>query len=142
MKLIKEIGISKYKGYVQDVVVSREVSIHQQIKKNSLPLFKRQKPKSNKTKKKISTRKSDVNLFSHLYIASTFRGGDLDQFFSHENHPLPPAPCHHGKLRLPTKKSDLLDLLEVETSEPPSYFDVELIDAAFFFVMYKCINFS
>ena len=38
VKLIKEIGISKYKGYVQDVVVSREVSIHQQIKKNSLPL--------------------------------------------------------------------------------------------------------
>ena len=130
VKNINDIGLSQYKAYVRDVVESRKTPIHQPIKRNSLPLFKRQKKRDSKSKKQFSNLKSDLNLFSHLYIASTFRGGDLDEFFSHENHPWPPSISDNGKLRLPTKKSDLLNLLEVETSEPPSYFDAKLIDGA------------
>ena len=130
VKSIKELGLSQYKDYVQNVVISTKTSIHQPIKKNSLPLFKRQKVKENKVKKKINSLKSDVCLFSHLYISSTIRGGDLDEFFSHENHPWPPSLSDNGKLRLPTNKAALLNLLEVRTSDPPSCYDVKLIDGA------------
>ncbi len=130
IKNIKDLGLSQYKEYVDGVIVSRDISIHQLIKKKSLPLFKRQALKGSKTKKQISSLKSDCNRFSHLYIASTFRGGDLEEFFSHENHPWPPSISDHGKLRLPTQKSDLLVLLEGVTSGPPSHFDIKLIDGS------------
>lgn len=89
---IKELGLSQYKDYVEDVINSRRVSIHQSIKKNSLPLFKRPLSKRNtKTRQQISSLRSDCTLFSHLYIASKFRDGDLEVFFPHENHPWPPS---------------------------------------------------
>ena len=104
-------------------------SIHP-IKKNLLPLFKRPLPrKCTKGKQAIASLRSDCNLFSHLYIVSQFRDGDLDNFFAHENHPWPPSLSDHGKLRLPTKKSDLLCLLDASpTPEPPSYFHAKIID--------------
>ena len=43
VKNINDIGLSQYKAYVRDVVESRKTPIHQPIKRNSLPLFKRQK---------------------------------------------------------------------------------------------------
>lgn len=53
-----------------------------------------------------------------------FRDGDLGDFFSHENQPWPPSLSEHGKLRLPTKKSDLLKCVNTGTTdEPPSSFD-------------------
>ena len=57
VKSIKELGLSQYKDYVQNVVISTKTSIHQPIKKNSLPLFKRQKVKENKVKKKLTVSK-------------------------------------------------------------------------------------
>ena len=79
----------------------------------------------------MTSLKSDCNLFSHLYIASKYRDGDLENFFSHENHPWPPSLSEHGKLHLPTKKSDLLTLLNAETSTEPSYnFDCKVFDGA------------
>ena len=66
---------------------------------------------------------------AHLYIASKFRDGDLETFFAHENHPWPPSLADQGKLRSPTKKFDLLRLFnDGTTPEPPSYFDVKLVD--------------
>ena len=80
-------------------------------------------------KKWLSSLKSDCNLFSHLYIASKFRDGDLDDFFSHENHPWPPSISEHGKLRLPTKKSDLLSFIDADSIvEPPSTFHAKIFD--------------
>ncbi len=68
-------------------------------------------------------------MFSHLYIASKFRDGNLEDFFAHENQPWPPALSEHGRLRLPTSKSDLLTCIEVTCSNPPpSRYDVKLID--------------
>ena len=61
------------------------------------------------------------------YIASQFRDGDLDDFFSHENHPWPPSLLEHGRLCLSTKKSDLASLLETKT-QPPNQFDAKVFD--------------
>ena len=72
--------------------------------------------------------KDDVALFSQLYIAMQHREGDMNTFFMHENHPYPPSLSDRGKLRL-GKKSDLLTVLTQKTQhEPPSTFDVKLLD--------------
>ena len=72
--------------------------------------------------------RSDCNLFSHFFIASKFRDGTLDEFFSHENHPWPPCISEHGKLRLPSKKSDLLSCLGESTMEDPTIFHAKIFD--------------
>ena len=119
----KDLGACQYKEYVKRVIVTREVSVHHPIKKYLLPLFKRPLPrKFTNGKETLASLRSDCNLFSHLYIASKFGDGDLDNFFAHENHPWCPSLSDHGKLRLPTKKSDLLCLLDAgPTPEPPAY---------------------
>ena len=128
---IKDLGVSQYEEFVKDVIITREVSIHQPIKKHFLPLFKRPLPrKRTKGKQEIASLKSDCKLFSHSYIASKFRDGDLEDFFAHENQPWPLSLSDHGKLRLPTKKSDLLSLLDIDPTpqEPPSYFHAKIVD--------------
>ena len=102
---IEGIGLSQYQEFVTEVIVARSRSSHQPIKKNSLPLLKRQFPRVvTKSKLQASSLKSDCNLVSRLYIASKFRDGNLEEFFSHENHPWPPSLSEHGKLNLPTKQ--------------------------------------
>lgn len=114
---------------MKEVIQDRSVKIQEPIKKNSLPLFKRPLPKkTTKVKQMLATLKSDCNLFSHLYIASKFRDGNLEEFFAHENQPWPPALSEHGNLRLPTKKSDLLACFDNVSPHPPAQFDVKVID--------------
>ena len=85
--------------------------------------------KSKKVTQKLANLKSDCNLFSHLYIASNFRDGNLEDFFKHENHPWPPSLSEQGQFRLPTKKSDLLTFLaSVADLQPPSYYDAKALD--------------
>ena len=103
-----ESTVCQYQEFVTEVIVDRNRSIHRPIKKNSLPLLKRQFPRVvTKSKLQAYSLKSDCNLFSRLYIASNFRDGNLEEFFSHENHHWPPSLSEHGKLNLPTKKLDL-----------------------------------
>ena len=63
-----------------------------------------------------------------MYIVSQFCDGDLEDFFAHENQPWPPSLSEHGKLRLPSKKSDLLPLFDGEVPEVPSCFHAKVID--------------
>ena len=58
---------------------------------------------------------------------SKYRDGDLDDFFSHENHPWPPSISENGKLCLPTKKSDLL-CLDGPAVESPVNVHVKIFD--------------
>ena len=55
--------------------------------------------------------KSNVELFSRLYISCQTRVGSLKDFFQHENQAWPPALSDGGRLRLGTK-SDILTCLE------------------------------
>ena len=71
--------------------------------------------------------KSDCNLFSPLYLACQARDGDVDQFFSHENHACPPSLSEGGKLRLGSK-ADPMPCLEVENAAPEAS---PLVDATF-----------
>ena len=125
------LGKDQYANYYKEVIIDLTRSIHEPIKKNSLPLFSCPQPKS-KTKQagKISLLKNDVALFSHLYIVLQHRVSDMTTFFSHENHPFPPSLSDGGKLRL-GKKSDLLNFLVKDTQkDPPDFVDVKLLDGA------------
>ena len=109
---IKSIGETQYQNYVNVVIKTRTVSIHKPIKKNSLPLLKRQSSKpATKSVQKIAILRRDCNLFSHLFIVSKFQDGNLDDFFSHENHPWLPSISEHGKPRFPNRKAELLSCL-------------------------------
>ena len=80
-----------------------------------------------KGKLQLQSMKSDYNLFSRRYLACQARYGDVDQFFSHENHACPPSLSQGGKLRLGSK-ADLMPCLEVENAAPEAS---PLVDAKF-----------
>ena len=134
LETIESMGQNQYKNFVNNVLKDRTVSIHETIKKNSLLLFKRQKPKPKaRSKQKESALRSNGNLFSRLYRATQHRSGDLDEFlFIHENQPYPPtrALCEFGNLRL-RKKSDLLACVKpAEKPDPPPVYDCKIFDGA------------
>ena len=69
----------------------------------------------------------DRDLFMRLYIACQTRGGDLDQFFSHDIQAVPPALLCGGKQRIGTK-ADLLHCFEsCVASKPQSTPEVDAI---------------
>ncbi|KAG1683216.1 hypothetical protein GQR58_010142 [Nymphon striatum] len=64
-----------------------------------------------------------LNLVQH-------RDSDIDAFFKHENHPLPPSLSDGEKLRF-GKKSDLLqNLTQNDQKDPPNIFDATALDGA------------
>ena len=74
--------------------------------------------------------KSDYGLVSRLYIASQFREADTKELFAHENHAWPPSLSEQGKLHLPTKKSDLLQVFKTTDLSESYACDVKVVDGA------------
>ena len=87
---VESLGKSQYEEYRKSVLVEGTRSIHDPIKKNSLPLFKCPTPKEkSKQAEKVATLKADVSLFAQLYIVAQDRESDLSNFFQYENNPYP-----------------------------------------------------
>ena len=80
---------------------------------------------TSKSKQRIMSLNADRRLYSHLYIACQSRKGDLDSFFSHENHSYPVSISEYGKLRTCLAKSDFLKCLDMLTGP---YFDSPNVD--------------
>ena len=59
----------------------------------------------------VSSLKSYRKRFSRLFVASQFRGGNLNDYSSHTNQPCPPSLSARGKLKLGTK-SEIVRRLE------------------------------
>lgn len=131
LRELQATGKAQYEEYVNSVLKERTKAIQTPIKKNKLPIFKRQ-PCQQKAKSKLATEdlKSDYSLFSQMFIASQVRDGDLGEFFSHENHQWPPALSQHGKLRLINSKSELLDCLDTPNIQQPDTYDAKVFDGA------------
>ena len=148
LKTVEEaeaLGREQFETFVKErLSEERTKSVHDPIKKNKLSLFRspRQKEPS-KVKQQISSLKSDCELFSRLFIACQTREGGLDEFFEHENQGCPPSMSQNGKLRLPGKKSDLIEciqsLSQTRTSAP-SPIDAAIIDGAAAINMLKPTN--
>ena len=90
VRTVESLGKRQYEEYHKTVLVDGARSIHDPIKKNSLPLFKCPTAKEkSKQADKIATLKADVSLFAQLYIVAQDRESDLKTFFQHENNPYP-----------------------------------------------------
>ena len=62
------------------------------IAQNNISLFYRANKFLGKRKpSKLVTAKEDINLFSRMYISCKNRDGDMETFFSYENHAWPPS---------------------------------------------------
>ena len=87
---LEDMGKRQYSTYLKAVIVDRTKSIHDPIKKNNLPLFRRPQPKSPSREGTISVLQNNVALFAQLYIAMQSRDNDLAAVFSHEVQSFPP----------------------------------------------------
>lgn len=129
VRTIEALGKQQFEDYMKAVVLDRTRSIHEQIKKNSLPLFGSSARKvKTKQSDKITTLKTDVDLFSRLYIVAQNREMDLDTFFMHENNPCPPSISDRGKLRQGTKSDLLTCLMKTIETESQSVNDRQDLD--------------
>ena len=109
---VQKVGKEALESFVQERLIERKKPLSDVLSRNKLPLFGSLSAKAQpKDKQKVASLKSDVHLFSRLYIACQTREGNLDDFFSHENQPFPPSLSEAGKLRSGTK-SDLLQCFE------------------------------
>ena len=132
VRSIATIGLTQYKQYCEEVLISREKSIHDSIKKNSLPLFKTPKcKKKSKTSQQLELQRSNASLFGRLYIANQQREGDPLKFFSHENQAYPPSLSDYGNIRF-GQKSLLLSCLDSISGQPdtPELFQCKILDGA------------
>ena len=66
---------------------------------------------------KVPLLKASISLFGQLYIATTERRGDncdLDTFFAHEAHSLPPSLANGNEMMYHSTKSDIIHCIEKE----------------------------
>ena len=130
----KEKGQASYLTFLDERLQKRTKLLSDPIQTNRIPLFSNQNKSLRKTKDlKLKTAKSNCNLFARLYIGCQARGGDLNDFFEHENQSFPPSLSDSGDLR-PGNKADLLRCFEINhdcvLSEPKVSAIVFVIDGA------------
>jgi hypothetical protein len=107
-----EMGKQQFEHFVTARIYSNSESLFAPLKRNKLSFFASAKLSAvSKAKSKITAARNDSSLFSRLYIACQIRASDLDEFFSHENQPYPPALSDGGDLHFGSK-ADLLTCLK------------------------------
>ena len=80
--MAETVGQEQYRAFVDSRLCTNKQKISDTISKNNLPLFNSvNKKPANSSKQNLTTMKSNVNLFSRMYISCQTRGGDLDSFF-------------------------------------------------------------
>ncbi len=99
IKTAKEMGAEQYQAFTEERLGGTSKSLYDTIPKNNWPLFKSGQKKNTRSSTKNTTMKSDVRLFSRMYISCQSRERELDFFFEHENHPWPPALADNNSLR-------------------------------------------
>ena len=110
VKEIDSIGRKQLIQFIEERLTSRTKSIMDVIPRNKLALFKDRTPPIGPNK--VLGLKSGVKLFSRLYVACQTRTGNMDEFFSHENQPYPPALSNNGGSMRHSVKSDIISCLQ------------------------------
>ena len=112
----KKIGQEQFESFTKACLLDRTKAVDDPITRNKLKVFSTSTPRcQSKGQQQLASIKNDRELFARLYIGCQTRGGNLDEFFRHENQECPPALSDGGSLYVGTK-SDLLTCLE-EVSE-------------------------
>ena len=114
VKCALKIGMEKSEKFKHD-----RASLYQTIHRNKLPIFRKKNDVvASKKKQAVASIKEQVSMFKDLYIGCKARpDGDLNQFFSHENHEYPPALSEYGQLRHATAKSDFMKIISNQDLE-------------------------
>ena len=87
IRTIEDLGKTQYQRFVEERINDDVTTFHDTISNNKLPLFSNYDKSQVKSSLKTSTSlKTDVQLFSRMYISCQAIGGDRDTFFEHENH--------------------------------------------------------
>ena len=140
---IKRISQEQFDTFVEERLFHRTMPLYDSIPRNKLVLFNSQDKKAQpKGKTELALAKNDTALFSKLYIGCQHRGGDVDEFFKHENQAFPPSLSDSGKLRF-SAKSDLLVCFETLVpfvTESPQEISAIILDGAAIVQMLKPIG--
>ncbi|KAG1681932.1 Solute carrier family 22 member 4 [Nymphon striatum] len=120
----KKIGQEQFEAFTKECLFDRTKAVYDPIHRNNLKVFRTSTPRNqSKGQQQLVSVKNDRELFARLYIGCQTRGGNLEQFFCHENQACPPALSDCGGLCTGTK-SDLLtcleDVFEANTETPPT----------------------
>ena len=134
-EVVESVKCAEATGHTQwEAFARREPShFHDAIPRNNLPLFASHGKQYSKKTSQLAYAKDDVNLFSRLYISCQNREGDVDTFFSHENHAWPPSLAENGEMRGAESKSDILKQLEPMADaqlRSPDDVQVKIVDGA------------
>ena len=111
VRQIEELGKNQHAEFRRTRILAHTVQLDSPIKKNKLPLFKVSATKGHSTKSESKELKMHIRLFSQMYISTQIRGGDLEEFFSHETLQYPPSLSKCGEMRS-GNKSDLVKHIE------------------------------
>ena len=77
---MEELGRKQYHTFVDRLSGENTCSFYEPITRNNVPLFKSGSKASRKPQSKSASLKSDINLFSRMYISCQSREGDMDSF--------------------------------------------------------------
>ena len=89
VELAYKIGKDQFDLFVKERLMERKVPLDEALSRNKLALFSTKHVPEKKGKQQLMSMKSDMQLFSHLYIACQTADGNLDEFFLHENQSCP-----------------------------------------------------
>ena len=81
---IEEIGRKQHAEFRETIIFRKSIRLDDPIKKNKLPTFKVSNTKGRSAKTESHELKMHVRLFSQMYISTQIRGGNMEEFFSHE----------------------------------------------------------
>ena len=140
IRKVEKLGQEQFNNFVE-TRLEKKTSLFSPVTKNKLQLFSNQKKRTApKEKLQIESLKKMCTLFAQLYVSCLVRGGNMDEFFRHENQPHPPSLSQFGELRQGTK-SDLVHCLEknlpLTTSDNTPNVTAVLLDGAVIVNMLK-----
>ena len=109
--VVKVLYSESKKQFRDSRLINRTVTLDTPIKKNNFPLFKAANTKGQSSKRLKNEIKMHVRLFLQMSISAQMRGGDMNEFFSHETFKRPPSLSKCGQMRS-GNKSDLIGCTE------------------------------
>ena len=99
IRKVEKLGQEQFNNFVETRLEKKTTSLFSPITKNKLQLFSNQKKRTApKQKLQIESLKKMCTLFAQLYVSCLVRGGNMDEFFHHENQPHPPSLSQFGEL--------------------------------------------
>ena len=96
---IEEIGRKQYADFRETRIFRKSIGLDDLIKKNQFPASKVSNTKGGSAKTESQELKMHVQLFSQMYISTQIRGGNMEEFCSHETFQYPPALARSGEMR-------------------------------------------